>query len=211
MKYFLVTIFLIFPTMVFAQTMPAFPMAFYGVATINGTDAPQGTVIRAYYGNTLAGQAIVQDNNGTYGYISSTGEKLLIDSGIGTITFTFQSSSIASDQETQGNTAQSYNAFQSGATQLLNLNFTYTQPTTSSSNSSGGSSSGGGGGGGGGSSQTVVTATTTTQTTLSSGILSFNTLMIDWGQTGTNLNADFNHDGVVDILDFNYLMVHWSQ
>ena len=39
-------------------------------------------------------------------------------------------------------------------------------------------------------------------------VLDFNTLMVNWGNTGTNV-ADFNGDSHVDIFDFNYLMIYW--
>ncbi len=42
-------------------------------------------------------------------------------------------------------------------------------------------------------------------------ILDFNALLVQWGQTGPNLSADLNHDGVVGILDFNILIIHWNQ
>jgi hypothetical protein len=74
-------------------------------------------------------------------------------------------------------------------------------------------SSGGGGGG-------YVPPTTKTTCTIGSkgdadgdctvGILDFNTLMINWGKTGTSV-VDFNSDNVVDILDFNTLMINWTK
>jgi len=32
---------------------------------------------------------------------------------------------------------------------------------------------------------------------------------VNWGSSPSNTNADLNHDGVVDIFDFNLLMVSW--
>ena len=46
--------------------LPAFPMAFWGNVTIDGSPAPTNTVIKAYYGDTLAGQVVVSDV-GVYG------------------------------------------------------------------------------------------------------------------------------------------------
>ncbi len=40
-------------------------------------------------------------------------------------------------------------------------------------------------------------------------VLDFNVLMVNWGSSPTNTNADLNHDGVVDIFDFNLFMVGW--
>ncbi len=78
-------------------------------------------------------------------------------------------------------------------------------------------SSGGGGGGGGGGGSSVTTTTTTTGSIVGDingdgvvDILDFNALIVHWGQTGSSLTADLNHDGVVDILDFNLLMAHWT-
>ena len=42
-------------------------------------------------------------------------------------------------------------------------------------------------------------------------ILDFNQLLVQWGMRGSNLAADLNHDGKVDILDFNQLLVTWSK
>jgi hypothetical protein len=126
-------------------------MAFYGSVTLNGATAPAGTMVRAYYGTTLAGQSTV-DSTGAYGDSSSTGAKLLVDEGTGIITFTFQSPSILSGQESSGTTAVSYAGFQEGLSVNQDLAFTYTVPT---------SGGGGGGGGGGGSSYTTPTVTTT--------------------------------------------------
>lgn len=74
--------------------------------------------------------------------------------------------------------------------------------------------SGGGGGGGGG------LLPTPTPTPGSSGsadidrngvvdVLDFNVLVVNWGSGPSNPNADLNHDGVVDIFDFNLFMVSW--
>jgi hypothetical protein len=41
-------------------------------------------------------------------------------------------------------------------------------------------------------------------------ILDFNLLMVNWGSLVPNNIADFNRDGRVDILDFNLLMVNWG-
>ena len=130
MKKILLTAIFLFPFLSFAQSLPSFPMAFYGNATLNNSQAPAGTIIRAYYGNTLAGQATV-DSTGAYGYASSTASKLLIGSSTGPITFTFQTASILSGQESAGNNSVSYSGFQEGVSLLDNLNFTYTVPVVS--------------------------------------------------------------------------------
>jgi hypothetical protein len=40
-------------------------------------------------------------------------------------------------------------------------------------------------------------------------ILDFNILMVNWGQKGANI-VDYNKDEIVDIIDFNMLMIYWS-
>lgn len=136
---------------VFAD-IPAFPMSFYGSVTINGTVAPIGTIVRAYYGTAPAGQAVVNEA-GIYGYNSPTKQQLLVGEGSGgAIRFTFQANSLNGGQETEGTTAQTHLAFVPGGVIEKNLIFTYTVPvvTPPSSNS-------GGGGGGGGSSSSTAT------------------------------------------------------
>lgn len=41
-------------------------------------------------------------------------------------------------------------------------------------------------------------------------ILDFNALLVHWGQKGSNIDADLNGNGVVGILDFNILIVNWQ-
>lgn len=41
-------------------------------------------------------------------------------------------------------------------------------------------------------------------------ILDFNALIVNWGRTEKGNIADINGDGVVDIFDFNLLMVYWG-
>lgn len=144
MKKFIPIILFVLPLFVSAD-LPAFPMAFYGTATLNGMNAPEGTVIKAYYGNTLAGEVSV-DANGSYGYLASTAQKLLVGEGNGVIIFKFQSSSILNGAESSGNQSVTYSAFESGAIKNLNMAFAYELPVASSV-SSGGRSRGGGGGG----------------------------------------------------------------
>ena len=42
-------------------------------------------------------------------------------------------------------------------------------------------------------------------------VLDFNALMVQWGKTGGGNSADANLDGIVDIFDFNLLMVYWGE
>ena len=201
MKKLLLSALLVFPLISSASTIPKFPMAFYGTVTINNVTAHAGTIVRAYYGNTIAGQSVV-DDSGAYGYISSVAKKLLVSDGIGPITFTFQTSSVLSGQESLGSTTVSYSGFEEGVSKLDNFNFTYTVPIVTPP-ATGGSSGGGGGGGGG---RSVPPPTNQVM-----GILNFNSLIMNWGKTGHNNSADFTGDGKVDILDFNYIIIHWGK
>jgi hypothetical protein len=64
---------------------------------------------------------------------------------------------------------------------------------------------GGGGGGGSYSSGGGSSGGTTV------GMADFVLLMANWGQTGANNAADFNHDNVVGIQDFIWLMANWTK
>ena len=96
----------------------------------------------------------------------------------------------------------------------ITINFVVSTPTPTPT-----PSGGGGGGGGGGGSVSTPTPTPTGTPTLNQGnsngdgkvdVLDFNTLVTNWGATGSGNSADFNSDGTVDILDFNILMNNWS-
>lgn len=141
---------------VHAQTIPNFPMAFWGNITVDGNPAPTGTIVRAYYGtSTLAGNITIQEA-GIYGYNDPIKQQLVVGEGGGPITFTVQNDALNSGTETAGISAQTFSGFTSGDTENLNLIFTL--PTPAQSQTSGGGSGGGtppqvvssGGGGGGG-------------------------------------------------------------
>lgn len=136
--------------------VPAFPMSFYGSVTINGVAAPTGTIVRAYYGSTLSGQAVVNEA-GVYGYNSPIKQQLLVGEGSGAIRFTVQAGVINGGQETEGLVAQTHTSFVSGDAMEKNLVFTFTNPVSSvtPAPATGG---GGGGGGGGGSYSSPVAA-----------------------------------------------------
>ena len=105
--------------------MPAFPMAFWGTITLNGNPAPVNTVVRAYYGDILAGQVVVAEE-GIYGYTESTKQKLVVKEEIGSLFFTFQTSSINEGSETSGCIGVSYSGFTSGLTVEKDLIFNTT-------------------------------------------------------------------------------------
>jgi len=230
MKYLVAIALLVgISTPVYAVDFPAFPMAFWGGVTVNGSVAPVNTVIRAYYGSTLAGQVVVE-TAGIYGYTEPTKQKLIVGQGSGAITFTIQSSGINGGAETAGTSAQTYLGFTSGQTINKDFSFTVSVPTPTPSSSPSPTPSPSrtptptpipaGGSGGGGSYLPTATATPTPSTTSQKGdangdgkvdIFDFNSLMIHWGQAGKGVIGDFDGNGVVDIFDFNLLMINWTK
>jgi hypothetical protein len=103
-------------------------MSFYGTATVNGASAPTGTIIRAYYGITLAGEVTLTEA-GVYGYNSPTAQQLLIAEGTGTIRFTVKDPAINGGVETEGDAVHNYVGFISGEHVAKNFAFTWTAPT----------------------------------------------------------------------------------
>jgi len=114
----------------------------------------QGSKLRAYYGNILGGEVIVQEN-GVYGYTEPTKQKLIIKSGEGNIIFKLESSAVNNGLEFSSDTQVIYEKFESGKSINKDLYFTFSPVVTSS-----------GGGGGGSSSNYVDTTTTTTKTVI---------------------------------------------
>lgn len=191
---------------------PAFPMAFWGNVTINGSAAPVGTVVRAYYGSTLAGMVVVEQS-GVYGYTEATKQKLVVAEGVGQLSFKIQSVSFNSGAETAGSPIVSYSGFISGATISKDLAFMIPVPIPTQASSGGGGSSSGGGGGGGGS---IVTQQAITIKGDATGdgkvdIFDFNAFLIQWGKAGNSLSADFDKSGTVDIFDFNWMLINWTK
>ena len=204
--YLLISVCIIFPSSVIAETFPDFPMAFYGQATLNGDPMATGNTIRAYYGTDLGGEIKVQ-SSGIYGYPELNGQRLVVKEGNGPITFKFVD---LSGNEKGGNSFMSYTAFSSGDTIEKDLNFVTTVAAVVQSYG------GGGGGGGGG----TVTQTSTLNTAAQKvdtnkdgkvDVLEFVSLMANWGKTEQSNVADFNSDGKVDILDFVSLMANWTK
>jgi hypothetical protein len=72
-------------------------------------------------------------------------------------------------------------------------------------------STGGSTGGGGGA---YVALTTNTNNpawdSVNVGLSDLSIIASEWGQTGTGLSADLNHDNTVDILDFSILAANWN-
>ena len=125
MKKIITAIVFLLPAFASASAVPAFPMAFYGGVTVNAVSAPVGTVVKAYYGTTLAGTVIVSEA-GVYGYNNPIKQQLLVASGTGAIRFTITSSAINSGIETEGSSTITHAAFVSGDVVAKDLAFTYT-------------------------------------------------------------------------------------
>jgi hypothetical protein len=104
--------------------------------------------------------------------------------------------SVSSSEAIEAISCYPNNASSTVASYLYGIN----PPSTVTTNNTGGGNTGGGGGStsSGGGSGTV-------------GIADFVLLMANWGQTGANNAADFNHDGTVGILDFIWLMANWTK
>jgi hypothetical protein len=217
----ILTIALFAPVMARAETFPDFPMLMWGTLKINGAAAPAGTVLRAYYGSTLAGQ-ITTTASGQYGSSSVTGAKLIVAKGAGVITFKVIASGFNSGAETGGTVAQTILAF-SSSTVSHNFDFTINVANTGDTGGTGGSS------GSGSTGNTVSTPNAPVVPIVNPNpeipvvkiivdanndakvdVLDFNTLMVHWGEAGASIFTDFNGDGRVDVFDFNLLMVNWT-
>lgn len=72
------------------------------------------------------------------------------------------------------------------------------------------SSSGSGGGGGGGSFLPPPVVMGDATGDGVVNVLDFNAVLVAWGTSGTGILADLNRDGIVDILDFNSLIINWT-
>jgi len=202
-----------------ALAAPGIPHQFYGNATYtNGTAISSGNVI-VKIGATQV--ATVPISNGRYGYNPNL---LLItdaDSNRAGSTLKFFIGTVDTGKT---------EVFVNGGYTNLNLD-TLVAPTatpTPSPTPTGGSSGGGTSGGGGGaqpaSTSTTPSPTPTPLPALSPAaqkvdankdnkidVLDFNSLMVNWGKTGTGNVADFDGDGKVDIFDFNSLMINWTK
>jgi hypothetical protein len=151
MKALILTTLLLIPGLTFAS-VPDFPMAFWGIATVDGVVAPAGAVVRIYDGTTKVGESTVR-SGGVYGYTEPTKQKLVVGEASGVLTFSIQSATINGGAETQGLTVVTHPSFVSGETVNKNLAFT-TQAVVTPPISSGG---GGGGGGSKSKSKSKVT------------------------------------------------------
>ena len=181
------TLTLFFPIGIFAVTNPpAIPLLVYGDVTIYGTPSPVGSVVSVEKNNseiasttlTIAGKYFIQ--------IPASNAGAILVYKVGGKVFTEK---VCANPMVTG----------SDRVDLIIA----AAPASPSS-----------GGGGGGGSYTPPSALSNeakkadTNNDNKIDVIDFNTLMVNWGNTGTSV-ADFNGDGHVDIFDFNYLMIYW--
>ncbi len=133
LKFFL--FFLFFPLLIFAgNNFPAFPMAFWGSATIDDQPLPEGTTIQAYCSTDLIGEVeMIED--GVYGYNDATKIRLLVSFCDGDILFKYFPS--RESEPRTGDTKIKYtNGFEKEKTIQKDLNFT-TEPAPTPPSSGG--------------------------------------------------------------------------
>ena len=196
-KVFIISIlFSLIPVLGLAESFPAFPMAFYGKATLNNQNLPAGTEINSFCGDDLMNK-ISMPEDGVYAYSDSTKNKLLVGECNKDILF-----------KLSDNTKIKYDGnFQAGTTINKDLSFTKTAGPAPSP------SGGGGGGGTGGPSSETIEGIKASKGDITGdgkvGKYDFALLMLNWGKKGEN-SADLNGDGVVNKYDFALLMMYWT-
>jgi len=205
-----ISIGLFLPVFAFAQT-PSLPHQFFGtIKFTDGVAAPNGLAVEARINGAVAGNSITA--NGKYGYNPN-------------LLFALDNQGVHAGKTVEfyvdGIKANETAIFVNGNSSQVNLTIPASLPTTPipsptpTGGSGGGSTSGGGGG--------EVTAPSTPTSPLSAAaqkvdankdnkidVLDFNSLMVNWGKTGTGNVADFDGNGKVDVFDFNLLMINWT-
>ena len=198
------------PLVVLAQT-PGIPHQFYGTVSYDSGTTPSGLTVRALVGSTVVSTSVTQ-SNGQYG----VNPDLLIVSGQtaeATILFTVN-----------GAPARETATFANGTLTQLNLTVPGSAPTPTPTPTP---APGGGGGGSNplpSSTQNPTPTLTTTPAPKQAlteeqkkvdanndgmiDVLDFNALMVNWGDAGGA--GDFDSNGTVDVFDFNMLMINWS-
>ena len=200
------------PVFAFAQT-PSLPHQFFGTVKFsNGVSAPNGMTIEAKINGTVVGNSVTA--NGKYGYSPS----LLFATDAQGVNAGETVEFYIDGTDTKANETV---VFVNGSSNQLDLTIPAPtlNPTPTPTPTPTPAPSGGGGGGDGNTSTSTLTPT---PGLLSAAVqkvdankdnkidvLDFNTLMANWGNTGSNL-ADFDGNGVVNVLDFNLLMINWT-
>lgn len=113
---------LILPFFGFAyDSFPDFPMAFWGSTTLNGEPLIAGTDIKAFCNSQLIGEITIAED-GIYGYIGTTQNKLLLSSCDKNILFKYSPAGIQ-ENLTGGFNVEYTEEFISGTTINKDLNF----------------------------------------------------------------------------------------
>ena len=178
---------LLLPIAVFAVSAPpAIPLLVYGDVTIYGTPSPVGSVVSVEKNNSEIASTTLTITGKYFIQIPASNKGATLVYKVGGKVFTEK---VCADPMVT-------------ASDRIDLIIAAVPAPAPS-----------GGGGGGGSytppstlSNEAKKADTNNDNKID--VLDFNTLMVNWGNTGTNV-ADFNGDSHVDIFDFNYLMIHW--
>lgn len=213
-----ISISLFLPIFVFAQS-PSLPHQFFGtVKFADGVAIPNGRTVEAKINGAVVGSSIT--SGGNYGY-SPNLLFALDNNGVNAgKTVDFYIGGIKTN-ETE--------TFANGSSSQLNLTISTPTPTPISISTPTPTPASGGGSGSNNSLPSSTPGPTPTLIVTPAlkivlteeqkkvdankdnkiDVLDFNTLMANWGNTGSNL-ADFNGNGVVDVMDFNSLMINWS-
>lgn len=191
---------LIIPVMALAQSSPpSIPLLVYGSVEVDGSLAPVGAIITAE----------IEDKEVANTTVTIQG-RYSIDVPDGSVNegkmIKFKVIGIADD----ANQCESLNVATNPIVYLDLSVISPVSPPPAPPVSSGGSSSGGSS-----TPSPVSPLSAAAQVVDTNGddkidILDFNSLVINWGKTGSGNVADFDNNGTVDIFDFNLLMTYWT-
>lgn len=193
--------------------VPVMPHQFYGTVNFSNGIAPNGLSVQAKIDGTLAGSTTTKD--GKYGY----DPLFKIEDDDGSL------SGKVVEFYVSGIKANETAVFANGSSTQRNLTVPGVVPTPTPTPPP---SSGGGGANPPSSTPTstpnptpVLTSTPTPKIPLTEeakkvdadnngiiDVMDFNTLMVNWGNGGGT--GDFDGSGSVDVFDFNMLMINWS-
>jgi len=190
---------LFLPVFAFAQT-PSLPHQFFGtVKFTDGVAVPNGRTVEARINGSVVGSSVTASGN--YGYNPNLLFALDNDGVNAGKTVEFYVSGVKANETA---------VFASGNSSQKNLTIPAPTPTTTTPTHSSGS---------GGGSSTPTTPTSPLSAAAQKvdankdnkiDVLDFNSLMVNWGKTGTGNVADFDDNGKVDVFDFNLLMINWT-
>ncbi len=189
-----ISIGLFLPVFAFAQS-PSLPHQFFGAVNFSDGLALDGFVVEARINGVVVGNSITAGGN--YGYNPN-------------LLFALDNQGVYAGETVEfyvdGIKANETAIFANGNSSQINLTIPASIPTTPTPTPT---PSGGGGGGGIPPTKTVAQKVDMDNNS-KVDVLDFNTLMVHWGETGSNNIADINSDGEVDVFDFNLLMINWT-